>query len=213
MDALLLIKAAFIGFSIAAPVGPIALLCIQRTLNYGARTGLVSGLGAAVADGLYGAIGALGLAAITRFFLSLSLPLAIAGGLFLGWMGLRMLSSSPPDQKAKPVAAAEVMGHGRAFGSVFALTLTNPMTILSFIGVFAAIGGDVELTASTNLMERAGLMVFGVLIGSAAWWCLLVFGVAAIRQKISQTLMRRINQCAGVFLLAFAAWQLISIVL
>lgn len=203
VDAFLFLKAALIGLSIAAPVGPIGLLCIQRTLAHGARVGFASGLGAALADGVYGAIGAFGLVAITRFFVTLATPLAICGAVFLGWMGVRLM-------RAAPVGAAtslpDAAGSWRAFASVFVLTLANPMTIVSFIAVFATLGGDVAGTRSA-----AVVMVLGVLTGSALWWLALAFGVAAIRHRVGSRALQTINRTAGLFLLGFAAWQAVGI--
>ena len=203
MDAFLFFKAALIGLSIAAPVGPIGLLCIQRTLAHGSRIGFISGLGAAVADGVYGALGAFGLVAITQWFVALATPLALGGAAFLGWMGVQMLRASgadhAPDQVMKSVDAESPF---KAFVTVFALTLTNPMTILSFIAVFAAIGG-----ATSRDAGAAGWMVLGVFAGSALWWLTLALVVAALRHRISDNVMRQINRAAGCFLLIFATWQ------
>ncbi len=204
MDKVLFLKAVLIGLSIAAPVGPIGLLCIQRTLAHGARIGFVSGLGAAAADGVYGAIGAFGLIAITQFFVRLATPLAICGALFLSWMGVQMLRSAPAD---KAPAAPDALQTGRAFATVFALTLTNPMTILSFVAVFASIGGTVAAAPGT-----AGIMLLGILSGSALWWLMLTLGVSVVRRKIDQRVMRTINRVAGLFLLGFAVWQVVGIV-
>lgn len=204
MDKVLFLKAVLIGLSIAAPVGPIGLLCIQRTLAHGARIGFVSGLGAAAADGVYGAIGAFGLIAITQFFVSLATPLAICGALFLSRMGVQMLRSDPAD---KAPAAPDALQTGRAFATVFALTLTNPMTILSFVAVFASIGGTVAAAPGT-----AGIMLLGILSGSALWWLMLTLGVSMVRRKIDQRIMRTINRVAGLFLLGFAVWQVVGIV-
>lgn len=201
VDVMLLLKAALIGLSIAAPVGPIGLLCMQRTLAHGGKIGFVSGLGAAVADGVYGAIGAFGLAAITQFLVTLAVPLAIGGAAFLGGMGIQMLRASVAD--GAPPDTPDAVRPVKAFGSVFALTLANPMTILSFIAVFAAIGGGQAGNAG-----GAGTMVLGVFAGSALWWLTLAFGVAALRHKISRRVMSQINRLAGTFLLAFAVWQL-----
>ena len=203
MDAFLFLKAALIGLSIAAPVGPIGLLCIQRTLAHGARVGFVSGLGAAAADGVYGAIGAFGLAAITRLFVTLATPLAIGGAVFLGWMGVRLLRAAPAAQAAR---VPDAVGAWRAFASVFALTLTNPMTILSFIAVFATIGGDAATTSAA-----AVVMVLGVWAGSAIWWLALAMGVAALRHRIRPPVMQAINRTVGVFLLGFAVWQVAGV--
>lgn len=204
VDAVLFLKAGLIGLSIAAPVGPIGLLCIQRTLAHGARVGFVSGLGAAAADGVYGAIGAFGLAAITGFFVSLATPLAILGAAFLAWLGMQLLRAAPAAEAAR---VPDAVGGWRAFASVFALTLTNPLTILSFIAVFATLGGDAATTTTAALV-----MVLGVWSGSALWWLALALGVAAIRHRIGPRVMRGINRSAGIFLLGFAAWQVAGIV-
>ena len=203
MDGFLFLKAGLIGLSIAAPVGPIGLLCIQRTLAHGARIGFVSGLGAAAADGVYGAVGAFGLAAVTQFFVTLALPLAVSGALFLGWMGVQLYRTAPPAQSA---GAADGVGGWRAFVSVFALTLTNPMTILSFVAVFATIGGSAATTGAA-----AGIMVLGVFCGSALWWLALASAIAGVRQRIGARALQAINRTAGTFLLVFAIWQLITV--
>ncbi|WP_434735304.1 LysE family translocator [Accumulibacter sp.] len=203
VDGFLFLKAGLIGLSIAAPVGPIGLLCIQRTLAHGARIGFVSGLGAAAADGVYGAVGAFGLAAVTQFFVTLALPLAVCGALFLGWMGVQLYRTVP---RAQPAGAADGIGAGRAFATVFALTLTNPMTILSFIAVFATIGGSAATTGSA-----AVIMVLGVFCGSALWWLALAAAIAGIRQRIGSRALQAINRTAGTVLLGFAVWQLVTV--
>lgn len=203
VDAVLLLKSVLIGLSIAAPVGPVGLLCIQRTLRHGARIGILSGLGAAAADACYGAVGAFGVSAIMQAFLAAAVPLTIAGALFLGWMGVQLLRAKAADHAAN---APDAVNGGRAFATVFALTLSNPLTIFSFIAVFAAIGGNSALSFDLSL-----LMVFGVFCGSALWWLALSWGVAAVRHKIGPAVMIAINRLAGLFLLSFAAWQLITV--
>lgn len=203
MDIALFLKAALIGLSIAAPVGPVGLLCIQRTIAHGPRIGFASGLGAATADATYGAIGAFGLATVTSYFVTLTPLLALFGALFLGWMGIKLLRAAPP---ASAASAVNGVAAGKAFISVFILTLANPMTILSFIAVFAAIAGP-----SASTPGAAGLMVAGVFCGSAFWWLLLAFGVASVRHKIGPGVMALINRIGGCILLGFAAWQLLRI--
>lgn len=188
-----------IGVSIAAPVGPIGLLCIQRTLAYGGRVGFVSGLGAALADGCYGAIGAFGVAAVTQFFVAMTTPLAIGGAIFLSVLGVRTWRAEPARDASPNRDAASGW---RAFSSVFALTLTNPATILSFVAVFATLGGAAATTTSAAL-----IMVVGVTVGSALWWLLLALAVSSLRQRIGQRALRAVNRASGAFLLAFAAWQ------
>lgn len=203
MDEVLFFKAMLIGLSIAAPVGPIGLLCIQRTLAHGGRTGFVSGLGAATADGVYGAVGAFGLVAVTHLFVALATPLAMFGIVFLSWMGVQLLRAPPADAAR---AAPATPGAGRAFLSVFALTLSNPMTILSFVAVFASIGGSVGAAPGS-----AGVMLAGVWFGSALWWLMLTSGVSLLRHKIGSRAMQAINRVAGLFLLGFALWQAASL--
>lgn len=204
MDFALFLKSALIGLSIAAPVGPIGVLCIQRVLAHGMRIGFVSGLGAAGADAIYGAVGAFGVSAVTQTFIKLTVPLSIGGAVVLGWMGFKLLRSRPAGTVAKTAAALSPVS---AFSTVFGLTLTNPMTIFSFIAVFAAIGGS-----RAPAPDAAALMVLGVFMGSALWWLILASGVAALRQKIDLATMRWINAIAGTVLLGFAAWQLSGIV-
>ncbi|KJZ13292.1 lysine transporter LysE [Marinomonas sp. S3726] len=204
MDFLLLMKAAVIGLSIAAPVGPIGLLCMQRTLTSGAKVGFASGLGAASADAVYGAIGAFGLAAVTQAFTSLSTPLALFGGLFLIWLGQGLLRAKAPDSSAS--TSKKTAGIFRAFFSTLALTLASPMTILSFVAVFSALGGSISLTSSS-----AGTMVTGVFLGSATWWLMLAIGVAMVRHKISPEWMLKVSQIAGVLLIIFGGWQLLQL--
>lgn len=200
MDGVLFLKSALIGLSIAAPVGPIGLLCIQRSLSHGARIGFISGLGAACADACFGMIGAFGVAAVTHAFVALAQPLALAGSMLLLWMGARLLRA-PPAQQTAP--ARDAMKSLPAFSSVYALTMTNPLTILSFVAVFAALGAGAATDAG-----QATLMVAGVFTGSALWWLGLALTVAALRHRISARIMVRVNQAAGLFLLGFALWQI-----
>jgi len=203
MEASLFFKAMLIGLSIAAPVGPIGLLCIQRTLAHGMRTGFVSGMGAACADAVYGAIGAFGMVAVTDYFVSLSTPLAIVGALFLGWMGVKLLLTKNEAGQAASVGAQKT---GRAFISVFALTLANPMTIISFVAVFASIAGPTVLGHAA-----AGLMVVGVFLGSAIWWLMLSAGVALLSRQVGTSVLGLINRLGGLLLLGFAIWQILQI--
>lgn len=203
MDALLFLKSALIGLSIAAPVGPIGLLCIQRSLGHGARIGFISGLGAAAADACYGALGAFGIGAITRAFVTLATPLALAGALFLAWMGVKMLRATPPDRAAVASDPARALP---AFVSVFLLTLSNPLTILSFIAIFATLSGGDGLSGADGLV-----MVLGVFFGSALWWLALSLGVATVRHRLETHTLHWIDRTAGVALLGFAAWQLVRV--
>ena len=205
MDLILFGKASFIGLSIAAPVGPIGLICIQCTLAQGAKAGIASGLGAAAADGIYGAIGAFGLSAVTQVFTSASKPMALFGVVFLGWLGIRFLMARAEE---RTIAVASTKDSFRAFASTLALTLANPTTIFSFAAVFAALSGSDVLDPGS-----AGILITGVFFGSAVWWLALAAGVSLIRHRIDASVMQRISRIAGLLLLGFAGWQLHNVLL
>lgn len=199
-----LIKGMILGFSIAAPVGPIGVLCIRKTLQYGRFSGLFSGLGAAFADAIYAAIAAFGLTVISNFLLSGQLWLRIIGGGFLIYLGWKTFT-------AKPLAESKDISHTTLlndFVSTFFLTLTNPMTILSFLAVFAGIG----LSSVRGDYFQAGALVFGVFLGSAIWWFILSEGVTLFRKRVSQKVMTWINRIAGLIILGFGMAALLSTV-
>jgi threonine/homoserine/homoserine lactone efflux protein len=181
-------RGAFLGLSIAAPVGPIGLLCIRRTLADGWRIGLATGLGAASADAVYGAIAAGGLGALSGLLVRQRFALQLAGGIFLLWIGIRTLRQRPP---ANP-APTQGPGLPGAFAATFALTLANPMTILSFVGLFAATG----LGSGTSTAALVPL-VLGVFIGSATWWLGLSAAVSRLRDRVTPGGMLWINRISG----------------
>jgi len=203
MDNLPIILRGFIiGLSIAAPVGPIGVLCIRRTLAEGRLRGFLSGLGAATADMLYGAIAAFGLTVITDLLVGQANWLRLVGGGFLVYLGIRTFLSEPADHAAQ----ASRNGLFGAYLSTFILTLTNPMTILSFIAIFAGLrlgdtGGD---------YLSAMMMVLGVFLGSAAWWLTLSGLVSLVREKFTPAWMVWVNRIAGIIITTFGAIALFS---
>jgi threonine/homoserine/homoserine lactone efflux protein len=204
MDSTLFLKALVIGLSIAAPVGPIGLLCIQRTLAHGRAIGFLSGLGAALADACYGAIGALGVSAVIASMVAARVPLALGGAAFLAWVGVQLLRA-PVATEARQ--AADATTPLKATLSVFVLTLANPMTILSFVAVFASISTG-HVAGHTLGASQAATMVLGVFLGSALWWLGLSTMVSSVRHKLSAKTMQSINRLSGAILLAFAVYQL-----
>jgi len=195
----MLFKGITIGISIAAPVGPIGLLCIRRSLEAGLAAGLATGLGAASADALYGCIAGFGLTAVSSFLIHQRLWLALFGGIFLCYLAIKIIF-------AKPVASAPeatAVGLLPAYGSTLVLTLTNPMTILSFVAVFAGCG----LGAVPDYIA-AGRLVFGVFLGSALWWLLLSGLVSLVRAKINSSLLQLINWASGTVILGFGLYAL-----
>lgn len=194
-------QAALIGFSIAAPVGPIGLLTIQRSLNHGAAAGLATGLGAAVADAVYGAIGAFGVAALISVLTEARVPLALGGGAFLLWLAWRCWFTPPAQTAAVAAGGAELL---RCFAGTFVLTLSNPATILAFIAVFGTLAGRLQTNAPWT-------MVGGVLVGSALWWLALSQVVAHGRRHFDARWRRRINRASALLLAGFALWQWIAL--
>lgn len=190
-------QSLLIGFSIAAPVGPIGLLTIQRTLQLGPAAGLATGLGAAVADALYGAVGAFGVSALIDALTAARVPLAVGGGLFLLWMAWRIARAPAPEQAAAAPGGSDLL---RCFAGTFALTLSNPATIISFIAVFGALAGRAAVSSPWT-------MVAGVLVGSALWWLLLSALVGRLRERFDASWRRRVNLASASVLAAFALWQ------
>jgi threonine/homoserine/homoserine lactone efflux protein len=195
VDVGVLVRGLVIGFSIAAPVGPIGVLCIRRTLSDGRAVGLAVGLGAAAADAVYGAIAGFGLTAVSALLVRQQTVLRIVGGLFLGYLGIRTFASRPAEEAA-PAGGAGLLG---AFAATFALTLANPATILSFVAVFAGLG-----IAGAGSFRDATILVAGVFLGSAAWWLILSGVVGALRSRVRPRALRWVNRLSGAVLLAFA---------
>lgn len=198
-----LLKGGVLGFSIAAPVGPIGVLVIRRTLADGWSSGIATGLGAALADGVYGAIAAFGLTAVSGALISQQTWIKVIGGAFMLWLGVRTFLSTPSER------AAQASGTGLlgAFASTFVLTLTNPMTILSFVAIFAALGLAVG-TGSTGL---AGLLVLGVVLGSLLWTTILTTSVGAFRSRFDAPKLRWVNRLSGVVIAVFGVLAIASI--
>jgi threonine/homoserine/homoserine lactone efflux protein len=162
MDFTFLLEGLVIGFSIAAPVGPIGMLCIRRTLAEGRLSGIASGLGAATADAVYGCVAALGLTFISNILIDQQVWLRLIGGLFLCYLGIKTFLARP----TKRAALTKGNGLVGAYASTFFLTLTNPMTILSFSAIIAGLG----LASAGRNFISAGALVLGVFIGSSLWW-------------------------------------------
>ncbi|HYH27284.1 MAG TPA: LysE family transporter [Actinomycetota bacterium] len=191
-----------IGLSIAAPVGPIGILCIRRTLRDGRLAGFVSGLGAATADGLYGAVAAFGLSAISDALVRYQTPLRVVGGAFLLGLGARILITSgrqlvqSPDAKRKSLLSA--------YGTTFALTVSNPLTILSFAALFAGLG------LVTRDSGGASVVALGVFLGSALWWLILSFIAGLLRRRAITRAMTWINRTSGTVIVGFGVLALLS---
>lgn len=186
-----LLKGIAVGIVIALPAGPVGVLCVRRCLFEGALFGLVSGLGAAVADATFGAIAALGLSFVRDWLLAYQDWFGLAGGLFLLGFGIKALFLYRAS-KPEPVAGEAMFG---AFASTYALTIANPITLLSFAVIFAKVGAE----AATGLVE-ASVLVAGVFLGSLLWWLGLSFGIGALRNLAGEKVMLWLNRVSGVIL-------------
>jgi threonine/homoserine/homoserine lactone efflux protein len=192
---MVVLKGFLIGLSIAAPVGPIGVLCIRRTLTDGRLVGLVTGLGAASADAVYGSMAAFGLTLVTGFLVAQENILRIVGGLFLLYLGIRTFLSHPSDEPA----SAERKGLQGAYLSTFFLTLTNPLTILSFAAIFAGLG----LATEERGLLAAILLILGVFLGSASWWLFLSGAVSLFRNRFDLRAMTWVNRISGSIIFGF----------
>ena len=195
-------RGVVIGFSIAAPVGPIGVLCIRRTLAEGRRYGFASGLGAATADAVYGWVAGFGLTAVSDLLVSQQSWLRLIGGLFLCYLGVKSFFARPAQSTAAPKGGA-LTG---AYVSTLFLTLTNPMTILSFAAVFAGLG----LGGRATDYVGAALLVLGVFLGSALWWLFLSGGVGLFREKLNEQHFRWINRISGTIIAGFGLACLVN---
>ncbi|HEX8024620.1 MAG TPA: LysE family transporter [Candidatus Limnocylindrales bacterium] len=183
-----------LGFTIAAEVGPISLLVLRRTIAHGRVYGMVSGLGVATADASYAGIAAFGLTAITSLLVAGKVALGLVGGTIIVLLGIRTMRSKPVEAAPE----AERPGLVGGYASIYALTMTNPMTILSFAAIFAGFGFAVGL----SLLDAA-VLTLGVWIGSSLWWLLLTTVLAWLRNRISLRMLAWVNRVAGAALVVF----------
>lgn len=198
----LFLKGLMIGFAIAAPVGPIGLLCIHCSLTNGFKMGLMTGLGAALADGVYGCVAGFGLTAISSLLITHQLWIRGIGGLFLIYFGIKLFLAKSTDQSQSEKSERSVL---HACTTTFFLTLTNPMTILSFVAIFAGLGIG---TLHPNF-NHAVMMVLGVVSGSALWWVILSGGTAFfLHKRINISKLKMINRLSGTIILLFGIFAL-----
>jgi threonine/homoserine/homoserine lactone efflux protein len=201
-----LLKGLVIGFAIAAPIGPINLLCLRRTLSDGRRMGFVSGLGAAAADTTYGTIAAIGLTTVTAFLVGHRFWLQALGGLFLLALGLSTMRTHAPRREA---AAPVHLGRLRdAFVSTYMLTLANPMIIIVFTGVLAGLGLGWQTGRTIDTLQLIG----GVFLGSALWWLILTLLAGTFGRHLNDGALRWINRVAGGIIAGFGVWQLSQLI-
>jgi len=196
------LKGFIIGFSIAAIVGPIALLCIKRTLASGRMSGLISGFGAATAHVVYGLIAALGLTAISDFLLNHRGQLQLVGGLFLCYLGLTTFFSKSAEAAHGTLSASLV----RDYVSTFFLTLTNPITILSYMAAFAGL----NITTDATNYSSGLMLTLGVFTGAMSWWFILISMIGFFHKSLTQAGIVIVNRISGCIIFAFGCWALVG---
>jgi threonine/homoserine/homoserine lactone efflux protein len=199
----LLIEGVLIGFVVAVPVGPLALLCINRALSMGAILGFFSGLGVASGDALAAGIAALGISLVSTFLADHQLFIRLVGGGFLCYVGFKIYKTTP-SQQALP---GKVNGLFGAYATAFFLTISNPATILSFFAIYA--GWGVETLAGHYF--AAAILALGVFIGSGIWWVALFVGVTLFRHKFSVELVGWIHRVSGAVIAGFGFIVLLSL--
>lgn len=191
---LLFYRGILFGFSIAAPIGPIGILCIRRTLNQGKISGLISGLGAATADGVYGCIAGFGLTLIADFLVNQKIIFGLIGSLFICYLGIKTFTEKPTAQKTVNPEVNLI----NVYLSTFLLTLTNPITILAFAAIFAGLG----LAQTGGNYGTAVLLVLGVFLGSMLWWGLLVTIVSLLGERFQGDCSPWVNRISGTIMVA-----------
>lgn len=205
MDLNVLLRGIIIGFSVAAPVGPIGLLCIRRTLAQGRLTGLLSGLGAATADALYGVVAGFGITLISNFLIDpvTQFVVRLIGGGFLVYLGVKIFRSKIAEKPAEAQANTLLS----AYLSTLVLTLTNPATIILYAGIFAGM----NIGATAGDYGSAVLLVLGLFVGSLAWWLLLSTGVGWLSTRLNLNLLNVVNRVSGVIITAFGVVAILSL--
>lgn len=198
------LKAWVVGFIIASPIGPVGILCIRRTLADGRLVGLLTVLGTATADAIYGLIAGVGLTAVSHLLSAHRTPFRIVAGLFLFYLGATMLRAHPVISAKKPRAVGGLI---RAYVSAMLLMLANPFIIVSFLAVFGAIGFE---TKSLGDLPAAQLFA-GVFLGSAAWWIIFSLAAGWLRPRLQTDGLRAINIGAGMLMWIFGLWQFVQI--
>jgi threonine/homoserine/homoserine lactone efflux protein len=203
---LFFLKGIAVGLVIAVPAGPVGVLCVRRTVFDGPLTGFISGLGAASADTVFGIIAGFGLTVVQSWLLDWQNWLRAGGGAFLVWIGITALRKRPADAGKSANGSESFFG---AYATTFALTISNPLTILAFLGVFAAVG----VSGHEATLAAVGMLVAGVLAGSLLWWIGLSLGAGLIRDRFRDVHLLWLNRISGAILALSGVALLVSLAL
>ena len=198
MDYLLIYKCVISGFILAVPIGPVNLICINRTLSEGRKSGLVVGLGAAVADAVYGYAAAAGLNVITEFALQYETAFRWGGGLFIAYLGWKTFTARPQQQALPRNNPKDFYA---LFSTIFFLTLTNPITVFTYIATFSSF----DITRLISNFTKAALAALGVFLGSSCWWLVLTSIICLFRDKVTPRVLASVNKLAGIIIILIGA--------
>lgn len=199
---LLFLKGTVIGLLIAVPVGPVGVLCVHRVITKGKFAGFISGMGAAVADGMYGIVVAFGLTLISNFLIDNRFLIQIFGGIFIIFVGIKIFVTRPVEEIEDNVPNTLF----RDFFSTFAVTITNPMTIMGFLAAFAVF----DLVNPNRSSFDAWILVSGIISGSCIWWLTLVAVFTFLKSQFNLAYLRVINRLVGVIIGMFGLAVIIS---
>ena len=200
------LKGIVVGVVIAVPVGPVGVMCVRRTIFEGRLAGFVSGLGAATADAVFGIIAGFGLTAISDWLMDYQQWLRVVGGCYVLYIGGSAFAAEPPRELESESEPESLL---RDFLSIFVLALTNPITVLAFLGIVAAIG----LSGTKATFGRASILVLGVWVGSLLWWLMLSFGVGSVRHSIEPRHLGWISRGSGAILFLSGAALLTTLII
>lgn len=200
-----LLNGIVFGLVLAAPVGPVGVLCVNRTLTEGRLHGLLSGLGAAIADAVYGGIAAYGIASVSMWVERHQRELALIGGVLLIILAIKSFATKPRPPSDRVARRIHTESLVQDVMSTFALAITNPITLLAFAGLIATFGSAGLRGPASELM-----LILGVFVGSAAWWFALSGGASAFRQYMNGGFQRWANRASSVVLLCFGIYALIG---
>lgn len=188
-----------IGIAVAAPIGPVNLIVIRRTLRFGSLTGFLSGIGAAAGDAVFATIAAFGLTAAIDFVIRYEMIMQLIGGLFLIALGTRTVLAHPHLEVAEQENLSGALA--RVFATTFALTVTNPATMLGFIAIFGGVAG--LTTPDSSGYGHAATLVISVFAGSGLWWAGLSGFVSLFRQRMNDHLLEIVNRVSGGLIAIF----------
>lgn len=207
---LLIVSGVALGYLAAIPIGPVNLICIRRTLHFGSVNGFVSGLGAALGDGMFASITAFGFTALAKLIVGYSVPLQFCGGIFLLAVGIRTFYAPPPPNFKERLCAPDRSNpsHARAIVSTFMLTISNPATLVAYTALVAGLG--VFAKEQPNFLT-AMFIVLGVFVGSSLWWLTLTTCVSLLHARISDGVVRLINEISGLLVATFGLIVLVHL--